>query len=139
MNPFVILCPLQPCVCDVYLLNPMILVVMLIYQGLSGHSADYRVYMSESMRMSTCQREQPYLILYKLGGSITALITAHLFSKRQAQSILSLLVFYKQSFGFKKPILTKTLATGKFIKTYLQNYASYNLLLSPIEDYQVAK
>ena len=40
--------------CDVYLLNHAILVVMLIYQGLSGHSADYRVYMSESMRVSTC-------------------------------------------------------------------------------------
>jgi len=30
------------------------LVVMLIYRGLSGHSADYRVYMSESMGVSTC-------------------------------------------------------------------------------------
>ena len=50
----VILFPLQPCVCDVYLLNHVILVVMLIYQGLSGHSVDYRVYMSESMRVSTC-------------------------------------------------------------------------------------
>ena len=31
-----------------------ILVVMLIYRGLLGHSADYRVYMSESMCVSTC-------------------------------------------------------------------------------------
>ena len=54
VNPFVILFPLQPCVCDVYLLNHAILVVMLIYRGLSGHSADYRVYMSESMGVSTC-------------------------------------------------------------------------------------
>ena len=45
---------LQLCVCDVYLLNHAILVVMLIYQGLSGHSADYRVYMSEGMCVSTC-------------------------------------------------------------------------------------
>ena len=46
--------PLQLCVCDVYLLNHVILVVMLIYRGPSGHLADYRVYISESMRMSTC-------------------------------------------------------------------------------------
>ena len=52
--PFVILFPLQPDVCDVYLLNHAILVVILIYRGLSGHSADYRVYMSESMGVSTC-------------------------------------------------------------------------------------
>ena len=71
INPFVILFPLQPDVCDVYLLNHAILVVMLIYRGLSGHSADYRVYMSENMGVSTCQRGQPYLILYKLGGSVT--------------------------------------------------------------------
>ena len=36
-------------------------------------------------------------------------------------------VLKKQSFGFKKPILNKTLATGKFVKTNLQNYASDNL------------
>ena len=54
VNPFVILFSLQLCVCDVYLLNHAILVVMLIYQGLPGHSADYRVYISESMRVSTC-------------------------------------------------------------------------------------
>ena len=52
VNPFVILFPLHPCVCDVYLLNPTILVVMLIYRGLSGYSADYRIYMSESMGVS---------------------------------------------------------------------------------------
>ena len=33
VNPYVILFPLQPCVCDVYLLNHAILVVMLIYRG----------------------------------------------------------------------------------------------------------
>ena len=38
------------------------------------------------------------------------------------------IVLKKQSFGFKKPILTKTLATGKFDKTNLQNYASDILL-----------
>ena len=38
----------------VYLLNPSILVMMLIYQGHSWHSADYRVYISESMRASMC-------------------------------------------------------------------------------------
>ena len=54
VNPFVILFPLQLCVCDVYLLNHVILVVMLIYRGPSWHSADYRVYISESMRVSTC-------------------------------------------------------------------------------------
>ena len=54
VNPFVILFPLQLCVCDVCLLNHAILVVMLIYRGLLGHSADYRVYMSESMCVSTC-------------------------------------------------------------------------------------
>ena len=49
VNLFVILFLLQLCVCDVYLLNHVILVVMLIYRGLSGHSADYWVYMRESM------------------------------------------------------------------------------------------
>ena len=52
VNPTLFL--LQLYVCDVYLLNHAILVVMLIYRGLSGHSADYRVYISESMRVSTC-------------------------------------------------------------------------------------
>ena len=33
VNPFAILFSLQLCVCDVYLLNHAILVVMLIYQG----------------------------------------------------------------------------------------------------------
>ena len=37
-------------------------------------------------------------------------------------------ILKKQSFGFKKPILTKTLATNKIVKTYLQNYASDILL-----------
>ena len=46
--------PMQLYVCDVYLLNHAILVVMLIYRGLSGHSAGYRVYMSESMGVSMC-------------------------------------------------------------------------------------
>jgi hypothetical protein len=46
--------PLQLCVCDLYLLNHAILVVKLIYQGLSWHSADYRVYLSESKRVSMC-------------------------------------------------------------------------------------
>ena len=41
---------------------------------------------------------------------------------------------FKTKFCFKKPILTKTLAIGKFVKTYLQNYASDNLQLSPIKD-----
>ena len=54
VNSFVILFLLQLFVCDVYLLNHTILVVMFIYQGLSGHSADYRVYISESMRVSKC-------------------------------------------------------------------------------------
>ena len=54
VNPYVILFPLQLYVCDVYLLNHTILVVMLIYRGLSGHLADYRVYISESMYVSTC-------------------------------------------------------------------------------------
>ena len=39
---------------DVYLLNHAILVVMLIYRGLLRHSVDYRVYMIESMHVSTC-------------------------------------------------------------------------------------
>ena len=34
--------------------------------------------------------------------------------------------------------MTKTLATGKFVKTNLQNYASDNLQLSPIKDLYVA-
>ena len=42
---------------------------------------------------------------------------------------------FKTKFCFKKPILTKTLATGKFAKINLQNYASDNLRLSPIKDY----
>ena len=54
VNLIGILFLLQLCVCDVYLLNHTILVVMLIYRGLSGHSADYRVYISESMCASTC-------------------------------------------------------------------------------------
>ena len=41
--------PLQLHVCDVYLLNHAILVVMLIYWGPSWH-----FYISESMRVSTC-------------------------------------------------------------------------------------
>ena len=44
-------------------------------------------------------------------------------------------VVLKTKFCFKKPILSKTLATGKFVKTNLQNYASDNLRLSPIKDY----
>ena len=44
-------------------------------------------------------------------------------------------IVLKQSCGFKNPILTRTLAIGKFVKTYLQNYASDNLQLSPIKDY----
>ena len=43
-------------------------------------------------------------------------------------------IVLKAKFYFKKPILIKTLATGKFVKTYLQNYASDNLQLSPIKD-----
>ena len=39
---------------------------------------DYRVYISESMRVSTCQRGHPYWILCKLGGSVTAGIGAGL-------------------------------------------------------------
>ena len=39
----------------------------------------------------------------------------------------------KTKFGFKKPIWTKTLATVKFVKTNLQNYASDNLKLRPIK------
>jgi hypothetical protein len=54
LNSFVIFFPLQLCVCDVYLLNHAILVVKLIYRGPSWHSADYQVYISESMHMSTC-------------------------------------------------------------------------------------
>ena len=54
VNPFVILFLLQLCVCGVYLLNHMILVETLIYRGPLLHSADYRVYISESMRASTC-------------------------------------------------------------------------------------
>jgi hypothetical protein len=50
---FVILFLLQLHVCDLYLLNHVILVVKLIYRGLSWHSADYRVYISESMCVST--------------------------------------------------------------------------------------
>ena len=46
---------------------------------------------------------------------------------------------FKTKFCFKKPILTKTLAIGKFVKINLQNYASDNLQLSPIKDYWVAK
>ena len=76
--------------------------------------------------MKVCARQrvkrgQPYLILYKLGGSVTASIRARL------SLILSCTFFLKQSFDFKKPILTKTLAIGKFVKTNLQNYASDNL------------
>ena len=44
-------------------------------------------------------------------------------------------VVLKTKFWFEKPIRTKTLATGKFVKTYLQNYASNNLQLSPIKVY----
>ena len=44
-------------------------------------------------------------------------------------------LIFKTKFYFKKPILTKTLATGKFVKTYLQNYARDNLQLSLIKDY----
>ena len=44
-------------------------------------------------------------------------------------------VVLKTKFCFKKPILTKTLATEKFVKINLQNYASDNLQLSPIKDY----
>ena len=53
-EPICNIIPLQLCVCDVYLLNHAILVVMLIYRGLLRHSADYRVYISESMRVSMC-------------------------------------------------------------------------------------
>ena len=42
---------------------------------------------------------------------------------------------FKIKFHFKKPILTKTLAIGKFVKINLQNYASDNLWLNPIKDY----
>ena len=41
---------------------------------------------------------------------------------------------FKTKFCFKKTILIKTLAIGKFVKTYLQNYVSDNLQLSPIKD-----
>ena len=44
-------------------------------------------------------------------------------------------IVLKTKFGFKKPILTKTLVTGKFVKINLQNYARDNLRLSPIKDY----
>ena len=44
-------------------------------------------------------------------------------------------VVLKTKFWFLKPIWTKTLAIGKFVKTNLQNYASDNLQLSPIKDY----
>ena len=37
-------------------------------------------------------------------------------------------IVLKTKFGFKKPILTKTLATGKIVKINLQNYASDILL-----------
>ena len=44
-------------------------------------------------------------------------------------------IVLKTKFWFlKKPILTKTLAIGKFVKTNLQNYAGDNLQLSPIKD-----
>ena len=42
---------------------------------------------------------------------------------------------FQTKFCFKNPILTKTLAIGKFVKTNLQNYASDKLQLSPIKDY----
>ena len=35
--------------------------------------------------------------------------------------------------GFKKPILAKTLATGKFVKTNLQPYASDILLYAQLK------
>jgi hypothetical protein len=54
VNSSIILFLLQLRVCDVYLLNHAILVVKLIYRGLLGHSTDYRVYISESMRVSMC-------------------------------------------------------------------------------------
>ena len=41
-------------------------------------------------------------------------------------------IVLKKSFGFKKPILAKTLATEKIIKTYLQNYASDILLYTQL-------
>ena len=41
-------------------------------------------------------------------------------------------IVLKTKFWFKKPILTKTLATGKFVKTNLQNYASDILLYAQL-------
>jgi hypothetical protein len=54
VNSSVILFSLQLRICDVYLLNHAILVVKLIYRGPSRYSANYRIYISESMRVSTC-------------------------------------------------------------------------------------
>ena len=39
VKPFVILFPLQPDVCDVYLLNHAILAVMLIYRGIEKRAS----------------------------------------------------------------------------------------------------
>jgi hypothetical protein len=50
VKSFVILFSLQLHVCDVYFLDHAILVMKLIYWGHSWYSADYRVYISESMR-----------------------------------------------------------------------------------------
>ena len=41
-------------------------------------------------------------------------------------------IVLKTKFGFKKPILTKTLARGKFVKTNLQHYASDILLYAQL-------